>query len=415
MKINKMKIALTIPTGRPRVKEVVKAFIKNAIYHGHNSKDFSIYLSIDTRYQNTSEEDFTLDKETEKNVSKVVYISEKDRAHLANEVNNRFNVTPSIAEQLFMGNGYSKQRNSALLLAIKDGNDIAICIDDDEAPFIPVENTEGKIKWKNLDFFGPHIKELSNGADITRGKCLGYFSPIPSDFEKDIPEEIRIKLGEALSYGNDVISSYSFMKLMSKIKCVSETELNNSKEALIIEYGPIGKSVPTGNMGINLHSVRQGKVPIFFTPPNARGEDTIFGLQLKNTIVKEVQSYMFHDPFLMYDNIYKGEFPETLRPVSVTKDTKIRFAYALIGWLKYAPMLIEMTSKSETEKKMRIKEMIDKIGEPTRKLAELLNCREIEECRNVLLEYNKNVDNHLNDLIEAQKSWRELILPNYTS
>ena len=53
-----MKIAVTIPTGRPRVKRVVEAFIKNALEYGYNLKDFSVYLSIDTKFGNTKEENF---------------------------------------------------------------------------------------------------------------------------------------------------------------------------------------------------------------------------------------------------------------------------------------------------------------------------------------------------------------------
>lgn len=406
-----MKIALTIPTGRPRVKQVVKAFIENAIHHGHNIKDFSIYLAIDTKYQDTNEADFRLDKETEKNVFKTTYISEEDRLKIAEEVIMKFKVTPSIAEQLFMGNGYSKQRNAALLLAIKDGNDFAICIDDDEAPFIPIKNSEGKITWENLDFFGPHIKELKKGTDITRGPYMGYQSPIPSDFEKDVPEEIREKLGDALQLGNDVITRYSFFNLLNQIKYLSEEELKNPSRPFEVKSDINGKHIYAGNMGINLNSVRKGKVPIFFTPPNARGEDTIFALQLMNVVVKEVPSYIFHDPFNIYSSIFEGNFPEFLKAIPVTEDTKLRFANALIGWLKYAPMLITMTSKSEEEKNKKIEEMLAKISDPTKKLALIFHCEAFNECFGILKDYSKNVDHHYDDLISSQVEWRNKIIP----
>ena len=86
-----MKIALTIPTGRPRVKKVMKAFIDNAIIHGYNPKDFSIYLSIDTEFENTKLKDFKLDPLTEKKVKKVCYISNKKRRFIkSHEITNSY-------------------------------------------------------------------------------------------------------------------------------------------------------------------------------------------------------------------------------------------------------------------------------------------------------------------------------------
>ncbi|MFH1327009.1 MAG: hypothetical protein ABIH59_02690 [archaeon] len=406
-----MKIALTIPTGRPRVKKVVKAFIENAILHGYNPKDFSVYLSIDTEFENAKLSDFKLDPRVEKKVNKVVYISNKKRTIIGKEIINKTEVNSEVAENLFVGRGYSKQRNAALYLAIKDKNDFAICIDDDEAPFIPIKKENDQIYWKNLDFFTPHIKELTSGTDITRGPYMGYQSPIPSDFEKDIPEEIRKKLGEALKWGSDVITQYSFFNLFSQIKYLSEESLNNT-EAMIVEEGENGKHIYAGNMGLNLNSVGQRKIPIFYTPPKARGEDTIFALQLNKVLVKEVKSYIFHDPFNIYPEIFEGKFPEILKRIPITKDTKERFVSALIGWIKYAPILIELTSSNTKEKHTKIKEMLDKIEEPTHELANLLNIPELKECKGILKKYHEEVEDHHNELIIVQKEWQNKIIPS---
>lgn len=405
------KIAITIPTGRPRVKKVVKAFLDNALLYGYDLKDFSIYLSIDTLYQNTFVEDFYLDEEISSKVGKIVYITEDKRKQIGDFVNSELDVSFSVVEKIFVGNGYSKQRNSALILAISDHNDIAICLDDDEAPFVPVIKRNGDIEWANLDFFGPHIKELSSGTDITRGPYLGYKSPVPSDFEKDIPEEIRKSLGEALQYGNDVITKNSFFNLMNQIKCLSEEEVESGK-AFVVKHGKHGKHIYAGNMGINLHSVREGKIPIFFTPDNARGEDTIFALQLKKVNVKEVPSYIFHDPFNMYSKIFEGEFPESLRAVPVNKETKERFVAALNGWLKYAPILIVLTSKNEMEKTERIREMILRIPYPTQELAQILDCPELNRSFMVLKESYKKVDKDCDNLSQIQSEWKKKMVPH---
>lgn len=408
----KMKIALTIPTGRPRVRQVVKSFIENAILHGYNPKDFSIYLSIDTSYQNTKECEFRLNPTIERKVCRVHYIGETRRHELGEEIAKRCSAYNQTIYNLFSGNGYARQRNSALFLAIQDKNDIAICIDDDEAPFVPIKQKNGQIIWKELDFFGPHIKELSSGTDVTRGPYLGYLSPIPSDFERDIPEEIRKKLGEALQYGSDVITSHSFFDLMNKIRYLPEEELTNPSRPFIVEEDKNGKHVYAGNMGINLNSVRQGRIPIFFTPPNARGEDTIFALQLKETIVREVNSFIFHDPFDLYPEIFKRNFPKSLKNIPVTEHSKKRFASTLMGWAKYAPIFIELTSKDSDDKREKIEGMLAKIEEPTKELANLLNLPELRKCKDILADYYQSVQDHCAQLTAAQTIWRTEIVPS---
>lgn len=409
-----MKIALTIPTGRPRVKQVINAFVDNATFHGYNPKDFSVYLSIDTYFNKKRTRDFQLGKRLESNLGNVQYISPIDRRILAKEIIEQTQADPLIVNDLFSGRGYSRQRNSALLYALKEGNDLAICIDDDEAPFVPVQKEDKTLEWQNLDFFGPHIMMLCTEADITRGPYMGYLSPIPSDFARDIPGNIRRQLGEALQPGSDVINRDSFFNLMNKIRYLSESELNDPSRPLDAEETKFGKHIYSGNMGINLNSVREGKVPIFYTPPNARGEDTIFALQLSHLNVVEVPSYIFHDPFNLYPGVLNKEFPEKLKNIPVNEQTKNRFADALIGWLKYAPILINMTSKDSQEREERINEMLEKIEEPTKKLADLLDCKRLSECKNILQEYSKNVIYHYDSLIRSQQVWKEVILPKYT-
>jgi hypothetical protein len=406
-----MKIALTIPTGRPIIKKVVKAFIENAISHGYNPKDISVYLSIDKEYENTKLSEFKLDPRIEKKVKKVIYISERKRQKIAERIKEKCNANPKIVEALFMGRGYSKQRNAALFLALIDKNDFAICFDDDETPFIPIKKEKGNIYWKNLDFFTPHIKELSSGTDITIGPIIGYRSPVPSDFDKDIPEEIKTKLGEALKWGSDVVTKYYFLNLISQIKYLEEKTLENT-DSILVEQEENGKRIWAGNMAINLNSVRKGRIPIFFTPPEARGEDSIFSLQLQNVTVKEVRSYIFHDPFQMYPEIFNGKFPEILKSIPITKQSKQRFASALIGWLKYAPILIELTSKTNKEKQEKVEKMLNNIEEPTQELAELLNLPELRGCKSILKKYYKEVQNHHNHLLVIQNEWKNKIIPS---
>ena len=403
------KIALTIPTGRTRSKESVQSFLKNAESFGYDLKNISIYLSIDTDYQSTSISDFKLPSGIEEKVSKVEYISKKERDLIGREIANNFENNQGLIYNSFAGRGYSNQRNSALLRALQDNNDFSICFDDDESPIIPVKKEDGTVYWKEMDFFTPHLKALSSGTDVTRGPYMGYISPIPSDFERDIPEVIRRKLGEALQLGNDVITGYSFFNLMNKIKHLPEREIETPSRPFVVENGRNGKHIYAGNMGINLQSLREGRIPLFYTPVGARGEDTIFALQLKNTEVKEVDSYIFHDPFNMYPGIFQGEFPENLKNIPVTSSTKERFANALEGWLKYAPILINMTSKDEEEIAFRTNEMLEKIQEPTVQLAELFDSPRFAQSKEVLQNYFNTVEEDFSNLNSVQLMWRQYL------
>jgi hypothetical protein len=407
------KIALTIPTGRPRVRKVVKSFLENAEHFGYDPKQFSIYLSVDLVYQKRDHKDFKLDEDIEKRVNRVEYLFEDERNDFGERIKRDSGVEKDVIDTMFMGSrGYSKQRNVAVLRAAEDGNDYAICFDDDEDPIIPVMEEDRTLRWEYLDFFTPHIRELSNGADITRGPYMGYLSPIPSDFEKDIPEKIRRNLGQALDPGSDVIDGGSFLGLMNKIRYLSDDELNDPKAPFDVENGVTGKHIYAGNMGINLNSIRNGNVPLFYTPPSARGEDTIFALQLEDLVVREVPAYIFHDPFDMYPNISEGEIPDRLENIGVNSGTKKRFSLALIGWLKYAPILIAMTSKSTHERNDRISEMLGKIGEPTEQLAKILDCPQLSTCKDVLKKYSDNLESHMNELRSVQENWRAKIAPN---
>ena len=406
-----MKVAVTIPTGRPNVKNVVGSFLKNAVTHGYDLNDFSVYLSIDREYMGSRTDDFRLPDRLEKSLGHVDYIDERTRDGLAASISSKPGVSRKVAETLFRGRGYSKQRNVALYYAAKDGNDFAVCFDDDEAPYIPVKDGKGALSWVYPDYFTPHLTALSNGADITRGPCLGYLSPIPSDFEKDIPRDIRRKLGKALEAGSDVINAGSFFDLMNKLVFLPSSEITNPSRPFTVEKSSLGKHIYAGNMAINLQSIRDGKLPSFYTPPTARGEDTIFALQLDKAHVEEVPSYIFHDAFNMYPGVLDGRLPTSLASVPVTNQTKDRFAQALIGWLKYAPILIEMTSKSSEEKENRINQMLDNIGEPTRKLANLLECPVIGDCENILEEYVADVNKHLTELKCVQRTWKNKIVP----
>jgi hypothetical protein len=403
---NIMKIAITIPTGRINVKNTLKSFIDNYVKFGHDLNNLNVYLSIDTQFMNTKREDFLV-PEIEKLV-KVSYIFEEDRFLLAKELEVFGKINSKVCETILFGRGYAKQRNAALIKALIDGNDVAICVDDDEFAILPYKNITNDLVWIETDFFKAHLDAIKDGADITRGPYLGYTSPIPSDFEKNIPEVIRKKLGSALEIGSEIISSESFMNLMNKIKYFKESDF--TKKAFEVPFSKTGKPILTGNAAINLNSVRSGKLPVFYTPPEARGEDAIFALQLKTSKVVEVPAFIFHDPFLIYDKLIEGDKPSSLRNIPVDDESVKRFSSALIGWLKYAPFLLKLTSEDQ-ELKSRLEKMLMQIKEPTIDLAKILEDQEIAKSYDVLKKYSESVEEDYKLFVFVQSEWKNKILP----
>ena len=57
------------------------------------------------------------------------------------------------------------------------------------------------------------------------------------------------------------------------------------------------------------------KIPAFYNPPEARGEDTFFSTLLDDAKVLRVPVYHFHDGFLKYPGIMKQKYPVSLRKI----------------------------------------------------------------------------------------------------
>lgn len=411
-----MKIAITLAAGRPRVVSVLKAFLDNAEQHGYNLKNFSVYLSADTDYKDVPLSAFKLPDSITSRLACTEVISKEDRITIGQRIASSYNIDEDISRIMFYERGYSPLRNCALLRALEDGNDIAIFFDDDELPTIPVKTTDGSLTWHDLDFFTPHIYAIQNGAEITRGPYMGYISPIPSDFDKNIPAEIRRALGEALSHGSEVITADSFMDLMNnQIRVLQSQDLKTTPSFFEVESDLYGKKLLTGNMAIDLHAVRRGRIPLFYTPLQARGEDAIFAMQLADVKVVEVNSYIFHDPFNMYGELLNGYRPTELAPIPVSEQSINRFCSALEGWLRYAPILVRLSSNSKDKETYRIEKMLFDIKRPAQKLAEVLNNPKVHTSYYTLQKYYESLDDDYDKLQQVQGVWKNTILRGIAS
>ncbi len=90
------------------------------------------------------------------------------------------------------------------------------------------------------------------------------------------------------------------------------------------------------------------KIPAFYNPPEARGEDTFFSTLLDDAKVLRVPVYHFHDGFLKYPGIMKQKYPVSLRKIKGDEsEIGLRFLRASKGWMKYKPLLLYIADKKK--------------------------------------------------------------------
>ena len=55
--------------------------------------------------------------------------------------------------------------------------------------------------------------------------------------------------------------------------------------------------------------------------------------------------------------------------------------------------------------------MLERIEEPTKNIAKILNEDSLKNCYATLKDYSKNAELHHNELVKIQKEWKNIILP----
>jgi hypothetical protein len=172
-----------------------------------------------------------------------------------------------------------------------------------------------------------------------------------------------------------------------------------------------GKWVSGGNLSINLRSEFADTVPPYYTPHGSRGDDTIFSLQLSRAKVMNVPSGAFHDMYLDYIAITRGEFPTHpgYLPESMGKYV-VRFADGIKAWLAYAPLFIRLTGGAAYQ--TILKEMLVKLRTVDRTLflefpllGEALNGRKLAD---ILSNYARRVDTQYQELQLCRDAWHRV-------
>ena len=403
-----INFGIAFVTGRSNVCEIINNYYKNMLLQVKKCKKkvkLTIYVLFDTSYQHTPREEFyNIDKKVSKKIT-IKYITpeciKREIKHLAKK--NNMNEEDL---NLFFGHGHAKGRNTVMYYALKQKMDYLLFWDDDEYP-IAVAKKNGKNTWIKQNNILEHIKFMEqNNSDITIGYHCGYISPIPYiDFDENFTEEDLKHFIEVIS--NEVISWESIKEKMKNNNGVTYANLNlaNGIGSTEIVSDGIGKWIAGSTLCLNLDNI--DKIPAFYNPYLARGEDTFFSTALGNSSVYKIPVYHFHDGFLKYTSIMKGEYPKSLRKITVKEDSiKNRFLKASLGWIRYKPLLLYITNKDSYKKE--IKNMKSKLKPIIPKLNHIFEDNCFSSLLTELEKYDENVENDYKDYEKTNEVWNIL-------
>ncbi|MBU0536366.1 MAG: hypothetical protein KKE20_05335 [Nanoarchaeota archaeon] len=401
---NKKDIAIVFPSGRRFVKDVVSMLAGNLRANGHlDSYNPHLIISYDPTFYGLRPSDFRIPEETSHDFSSVTYLGPESHLDFS-LLKDIPGVTEEAFDVLLKPRGYCSQKNRAIISALSNRAEHITFLDDDEYFVAPFKN--GKLEWVSQDVLGVHLRH-NVSADITQGAHTGYFSPIPSDLDANLEEQVRKNLGLMLSVGNEVINERTFLNTQESVK-YADPAFSLSSPYEIPEINGV-RGLSGGNITLNSESIRNSRIPPYYNPPGARGEDAILGMQIRDISALKIPVYTFHDPFQKYSGITSGQYPEEIEAIKVTCGTIDRFCKACIGWLRYAPLLIRLTSHSESEYEERIHRMREPLDAIGNDISNQLFWGDFNKMAPTLDEYDAKSKLHAHELEVAREAWPNIV------
>lgn len=395
-------------TGRTNICNIINNCYKDMIKQIESYPEevhLTIFILYDLEYQHTKREEFyTLKDDVYKRIH-IKYITPEDIEEEKKILKSRYNLTKSEVN-LILGTGYARARNAIMYFALKRQIDYLLFWDDDEYPYANIKGENDKIIWKKQDNILEHLNVIKN-ADVTVGHRCGNMSPVPYiEFEEESIEEQEFKeYIDAVS--NEAISWKKVKKYMSSDSAITfaETDITDGKDKIVLKNVGIENWLYASNICINLSHIE--KIPAFYNPPEARGEDTFFCTLLTQAKVVQVPAYHFHDSFLKYTGIPKGKFPKKFTKIPLS-DANIgeRFLKASIGWIKYKPLLMYIMQRQTYLRdiivaKEQLKNSIDKVNKMFPEQDFLCLVDELNK-------YDKNVQDHYREYLKTNDVWNRI-------
>jgi len=395
-------------TGRPNVCKVINNTYEQLIdqfKYTNKQVKLTIFILFDLKYQYTTRLDFYgIIPAVYKNI-KIRYITPEDIEEEKKKLMARRDLTKAEVD-LFLGHGHAKGRNTLMYYALKSNMDYLLFWDDDEYPVACVKDEENnEIIWKEQDNIAMHLKYIED-ADVTIGHHCGYISPIPYvELGEDVNQEKFRDYIEAL--GNDIISWDKIREKFVKDNGITyaDPQIANGEGKYEIESDGIAKWVAGSTLCLNLRHI--DKIPAFYNPEGARGEDTFFSTKLNESKVIKIPVYHFHDGFLKYTNITKRKYPKTLRKIKSSEEQiQQRFLQASRGWIKYKPLFEYISNNEKYEERME--ETYQKLQNGIPEINKLFGNDEFNILLEDLKEYKENVKKHYNEYLKTNEIWSKL-------
>ena len=398
-----INLGIGLETGRANICYVINTYYKEILEQVKRFKrkvNVTIFLMYDLEYQGAKKEDFyNIDSDVLENI-KIKYITENDIEQAKKE--NRDILTKEEIE-LFFGYGHAKGRNTIMYFALKEGMDYLMYWDDDEYPRACIKKKD-KIIWKKQNNVLEHLKNIEK-ADVTNGYHCGYISPIPYiNIEEDIEEETLKTFIEAIS--NEIVSWDSIKEKMINNYGVtySNKRLARGKRKIKLK----DKWVAGTNLCLNLNHL--DKIPAFYNPENARGEDTFFSTRLQDSKVLKIPTYHFHDGFLKNTSIMNEKYPTVLEKIEMNSEKiEERFYKACLGWIRYKPLFMYITKKETYTSD--IEEITKALENSVDKMNELIKYSKNCDFREVLKElkiYSDRVEEDYKEYLKVNNIWDKL-------
>lgn len=403
-----IELGIGFVTGRANVCKIVNNYFKSMLKQVKKIErpiNITLFILYDLSYTGTDRIDFyKIIPAVYKDIN-VKFITPENIEEEKKRIIARTDITHEEIN-LFLGNGHAKGRNTLMHFAYRDNMDYLLFWDDDEYPVANIKEGN-EILWNKQDNINMHLKNIHN-ADVTIGYHCGYVSPIPYiDFQNEMAEEEFKNFIEAVS--NDIISWESIKAKMQKDNGITYADkgIAEGKGLYEVEMQGAGKWVAGSTLCINLKHI--DKIPAFYNPPNARGEDTFFATKLADAKVLKVPVYHFHDGFLMYTDIMLSNFPKRLEKARVDNLENLiekRFFLASIGWIRYKPLLMYISDK------IHYKENIAKVYNRLKSCIPAMNEIFKDYDFNVLLEeltqYSDNVEKDYQEYLKTNEIWNRL-------
>lgn len=368
--------------------------------------NFTFFILYDLNYLNTEEKEFyNIDPKILKNI-KIKYLNPEYIVEKKIEIMKKHKLTEKEVN-LVIGKGYAKARNCIVYEALEEKVDYLLFWDDDEYPLAALK--DGKdIKWVKQNNVLQHIKYIDK-ADITYGYRCGMINPLPYvEYNETITEDIFKQFVEALE--NEVIS---WDKLQYMLK--NESEIGYADEIIatynkeVEEIKKIGKENFVLGSGICLNLTHIDKIPAFYNPPEARGEDTFFSCALrdKGTKVLRIPVYHFHDAFLKFTFLMEEKFPKRIKKVTTDDNgISLRLKRTITGWIKYKPLLYYIFDKENYRN--IIDETKIKLENSIKPMSTAFEDCDLTNLPVVLEEYDNKVIQHYQEYIETNKIWDKI-------